>query len=153
MALIILRATPFFQNYLELVEALDYPKNKLHLFVHNAVAEYTADIDAFARTAGAEYASLKQISAEERMDETEVRTLSVAHALRQNTDYLFVVDADARLDNAQTLRELVAQNRAFVAPLLKRHKEVWSNFWGALSESGYYARSHDYMAIVEETIR
>lgn len=149
----ILQATPFFHNYLELVQALDYPKKKLHLFVHNAVAAYTDDVDTFVRNASAHYASVKQIRADDRIDETEARTLAVAHALKQSTDYLFVVDAEARLDNAQTLRELVAQNRAFVAPLLKRHEEVWSNFWGALSESGYYARSHDYMAIVADQIR
>lgn len=76
-----------------------------------------------------------------------------AHAQLKNTDYLFVIDADARLDNPETLRELLRQNRTFIGPMLSRHKEVWSNFWGALSEGGFYARSHDYIAIVEEDIR
>lgn len=34
-----------------------------------------------------------------------------------------------------------------------RPGEVWSNFWGALSEKGFYARSHDYMDIVKNNIR
>lgn len=42
--------------------------------------------------------------------------------------------------------------RTFIAPMLKRPNELWSNFWGALSDTGFYARSHDYMGIVEETI-
>lgn len=34
-----------------------------------------------------------------------------------------------------------------------RPGEVWSNFWGALSEKGFYARSHDYMDIAKDNIR
>lgn len=41
----------------------------------------------------------------------------------------------------------------FVAPVMTRYKSSWSNFWGALSEKGFYARSHDYMKIVLNEIR
>lgn len=34
-----------------------------------------------------------------------------SYAQTQKTDYLFVIDADSRLDNAQTLRELITRNR------------------------------------------
>lgn len=34
--------------------------------------------------------------------------------------------------------------------MLTRPGKLWSNFWGALSNKGYYARSEDYMDIVEE---
>lgn len=37
--------------------------------------------------------------------------------------------------------------------MLRRDEGNWSNFWGALSEDGFYARSHDYMGIVAESIR
>lgn len=36
---------------------------------------------------------------------------------------------------------------------MTRFESSWSNFWGALSEKGYYARSHDYMDIVKNEIR
>lgn len=154
VAVFVERATPFFDDFLELCAQLDYPKAKLHLFVHNAVANYSEQMDTWLAEVRREYASVKYAAATVRLDEAEARTLAVGHAERvARTDYLFVVDSDARLDNARTLRELVAQNRSLVAPLLRRHKEVWSNFWGALGENGFYARSHDYMAIVEEEIR
>lgn len=38
--------------------------------------------------------------------------------------------------------------RKIVAPMLTRPFKAWSNFWGALSKEGYYARSFDYMDIV-----
>lgn len=34
--------------------------------------------------------------------------------------------------------------------MLTRPGKLWSNFWGALSNKGYYARSEDYMDIVED---
>lgn len=46
----------------------------------------------------------------------------------------------------------ISNNRQFVAPIVTKHNELWSNFWGALSESGYYARSHDYVDIVKGDI-
>ena len=36
-----------------------------------------------------------------------------------------------------------------VAPMITRVGRLWSNFWGALSVDGYYARSEDYVDIVQ----
>ena len=33
--------------------------------------------------------------------------------------------------------------------MLLRPGKAWSNFWGALGADGYYARSSDYMEIVQ----
>lgn len=40
-------------------------------------------------------------------------------------------------------------HRQVIAPLVSRHGKLWSNFWGALSPEGYYARSEDYVDIVQ----
>lgn len=32
---------------------------------------------------------------------------------------------------------------------MTRHGRLWSNFWGALSADGYYARSEDYVDMVQ----
>lgn len=47
VAVFIAKATPFFSDFLRLVDALDYPKNKLNVFVHNAVQQYTEEIQEF----------------------------------------------------------------------------------------------------------
>lgn len=39
--------------------------------------------------------------------------------------------------------------RKIIGPLVTRHSKLWSNFWGALSLDGYYARSEDYVDIVQ----
>lgn len=39
--------------------------------------------------------------------------------------------------------------RKIIGPLVTRHGKLWSNFWGGLSLDGYYARSEDYIDIVQ----
>lgn len=43
--------------------------------------------------------------------------------------------------------------RKIIGPLVTRHGKLWSNFWGALSLDGYYARSEDYVDIVQRKRR
>ena len=40
--------------------------------------------------------------------------------------------------------------RPVLAPIVTKHGKLWSNFWGALGSDGYYARSRDYLAIVQK---
>ncbi|PNI92657.1 PLOD3 isoform 13, partial [Pan troglodytes] len=61
----------------------------------------------------------------------------------------FSLDADTVLTNLQTLRILIEENRKVIAPMLSRHGKLWSNFWGALSPDEYYARSEDYVELVQ----
>ena len=39
--------------------------------------------------------------------------------------------------------------RTIIAPMMPKKFKLWSNFWGALNPNGYYARSADYIDIVE----
>ncbi|VDO85971.1 unnamed protein product, partial [Soboliphyme baturini] len=38
-------------------------------------------------------------------------------------------------------------NRPFIAPVVARIGKLWTNFWGAVTQEGFYARSSDYTAI------
>lgn len=44
---------------------------------------------------------------------------------------------------------LLPAHRKVIAPMLSRHGKLWSNFWGALSPDDYYARSEDYVELVQ----
>ena len=39
--------------------------------------------------------------------------------------------------------------RTILAPMMTVHEKLWSNFWGAVGDDGYYARSDDYIDIVK----
>lgn len=97
-------------------------------------------------------------------------------AKQKQSDYIFFVDADTHINDYEVLRELLAMNkyveasyffvwfhkyihffcfilyRQFVAPVVTKNNELWSNFWGALAEGGYYARSPDYVDIIKGDI-
>ena len=62
--------------------------------------------------------------------------------------YYFAIDTTAMLVNRNTLRLLVEQNRTLLAPLVAIPKKLFSNFWGSLLSTGYYARSPDYIDII-----
>ncbi|KRZ50178.1 Procollagen-lysine,2-oxoglutarate 5-dioxygenase 3 [Trichinella nativa] len=54
-------------------------------------------------------------------------------------------------DSAISLTERNARDRAvsLIAPMMIRGEELWSNFWGALNDDGFYARSDDYISIAK----
>ena len=81
------------------------------------------------------------INPDDGISEATARELAVNRALTKECDYLFVVDSDVHFDNPDSLRELIMFNRTILAPILTRDKSVWSNFWGAVSEKGFYAMS------------
>lgn len=75
------------------------------------------------------------------------------HCLLKKCSGYLSVDAVAHLDNEHTLKLLVEQQRGIVAPLLIRPYKAWSNFWGAITDDGFYARSFDYMEIIKNERR
>uniref|UniRef100_A0A1I7X073 procollagen-lysine 5-dioxygenase n=1 Tax=Heterorhabditis bacteriophora TaxID=37862 RepID=A0A1I7X073_HETBA len=73
-------------------------------------------------------------------------------AVRFSSEYLFIVDGDVVLTNANTLGRLIEFSANYhigiVAPMVGQPGKAFTNFWGAIASNGYYARSEDYMAIV-----
>ena len=68
-------------------------------------------------------------------------------------EFYFIVDSVAHLDNPQTLRLLIEQNRPVLAPMMVRPNTTYSNFWSALTPNGQFARSMDYTDLVQNSRR
>lgn len=149
LAVFVEQPMPFLREALMKVYRLNYPRDKIHLFVHNAVEFHEAEVNKFVEEQGPSYRSVKYLDVFEAKKEWHARNLALEECLKVNCDYAFFVDGDVQLDNPGTLRLLIETNRTVVAPLLSREKNLWSNFWGALSMDGYYARSHDYVSLVK----
>lgn len=132
LALFIEKATPFLEEYFDSIAALEYPKKKISLFVHNNVrrlkirqgtrtiiltlitfqVQYHHDVvTKFVESFGDQYANVKQILHSDKTPEATARNLAVSYAERQASDYLFVIDADAHLDDVHTLTDLIRQNQ------------------------------------------
>ena len=63
-------------------------------------------------------------------------------------DYFFVLNSVMHLDNPNTLKILIEQNRGVISPIMVKPGQVWSNVWGAIGADGYYVRSVDYLNII-----
>lgn len=152
LALFIEKPTPFTEEFLEKAYSINYPKEKLHLLIRNNVEFHKPAVQAFIKDHSTEYKSFKLIDTEDKFDEISARTLAIEVAKTREVDYLFSLDSESHIDNPETLRKLLEANRTVIAPMLKRHDSLWTNFWGALSKNGYYARSSDYQDIVDRLV-
>lgn len=75
-----------------------------------------------------------------------------------NSDLTFVIDNVSILTNPECLNILVNtleldNNKLVVAPMIHREGLLWANYWGAISENGYYARSENYSDILNRTTK
>ncbi|KAM8709351.1 hypothetical protein ACLKA7_016201 [Drosophila subpalustris] len=152
LAIMVPQAVPFFDLFLDKIEKINYPKDHLHLFMYTNAPLHDELIESYVKNQGKQYASAKFVLSTDELDERAGRQLALDKAKLQHSDYIFFVDGDAHIDDSEVLRELLIMNKQFVAPLFSKYHELWSNFWGALSDGGYYARSHDYVDIVKRDL-
>ncbi|MBN3281730.1 PLOD2 dioxygenase, partial [Polyodon spathula] len=142
--------TPFVPEFFEKLLTLDYPKDKLNVFIHNREVYHEKHLQKFWVQNKNVFKSFKVVGPEENLSQGEARNMGMELCRKyESCDYYFSIDADVVLTNPQTLRLLIEQNRKIIGPLVSRHGKLWSNFWGALSLDGYYARSEDYIDIVQ----
>ncbi|KAI2661265.1 Procollagen-lysine,2-oxoglutarate 5-dioxygenase 1 [Labeo rohita] len=97
-----------------------------------------------------EYQGVKMIGPEEDIDPVTSRNIAF-DMCRDDIDceYFFSIDVDVVLKNEDTLKILIELNKPFIAPMMTKPGRLWTNFWGALSADGYYARSEDYVDIAQ----
>lgn len=148
------KPVPFLEEMLGKIELLDYPKHKIDLFVHNQAKlheELTNDWVASRKSLG--YRSVKYISVNDNMKEWHARNLAVELCLKNNCDAFFSIDGEVHLDNPKALSLLLSHNRPILAAGMVRDGQAWSTFWGAVNEDGFYARSMDYMDIINNKRR
>uniref|UniRef100_A0A671XQ24 Procollagen-lysine,2-oxoglutarate 5-dioxygenase 1 n=1 Tax=Sparus aurata TaxID=8175 RepID=A0A671XQ24_SPAAU len=144
IGIFIQQPTPFVTVFFERLLKLQYPKNRLKLLIFNQEVHHERHVSSFLHDHGNLYQNVKFIRPEEGMD-------GPADMCRKDKDceYFFSIDIEVVLKEENTLKILIEQNLPIVAPMITRVGRLWSNFWGALSSDGYYARSEDYVDIVQ----
>uniref|UniRef100_A0A8C4GN35 procollagen-lysine 5-dioxygenase n=1 Tax=Dicentrarchus labrax TaxID=13489 RepID=A0A8C4GN35_DICLA len=143
VAVFIEHATPFMEEFLDRLTTLNYPPERIRLFIHN-----NRHIQKFWERYRALFPDALLVGPEENLKENKARNMAACKKDPQ-CDYYFSIDSDVALTNVDTLRILIEENKSVIAPMLSRHGKLWSNFWGALSPEGYYSRSEDYIEIVQ----
>ena len=155
---------PTFFGYLE---QQDYPKDRLSLWIysdHN-IDQTGQVLQEWAHGARREYHSVMLTVSDQwsitdqsnPWEWSEQRLIHVAtlrqsaldHALGMWADYILFLDTDVFLCDPGSLSDLVGAGVRAVAPYMTvGFEKLFSNFWGALSEKGYYQRSEDYVKIL-----
>ncbi|XP_062901467.1 procollagen-lysine,2-oxoglutarate 5-dioxygenase 2 isoform X1 [Mobula hypostoma] len=143
------RPTPFLPEFLERLLTIDYPREKLNFFIHNKEVYHEKHLHKFWKKYKGKL-KVKFVGPEEVLSEGDARNMGMDYCrMDPRCDYYFNLDSDVVLTNPNTLKLLIQQNRKIIAPMVSQYKRLWSNFWGALSPDGFYARSEDYVDIVE----
>ncbi|CAG5117998.1 unnamed protein product, partial [Candidula unifasciata] len=148
IALFVEQATPFLREFFQRVASLDYPKDKIDVYIHNNVNFHNKEVEKFVQENGTLYRSVRVVSPSDSVAEGVGRNWAINECVTKNCHYLLTVDSVVQITKPSCLKDLIKQNRSIVAPMLKRPSKLWSNFWGALNPDGFYARSEDYMDIV-----
>uniref|UniRef100_A0A1A8MM88 Procollagen-lysine,2-oxoglutarate 5-dioxygenase 1 n=2 Tax=Nothobranchius pienaari TaxID=704102 RepID=A0A1A8MM88_9TELE len=150
IGIFIQQPTPFVSVFFERLLKLQYPKNRLRLFIYNQEPHHEGQVSSFLQDHGSLYQDFKSVGPEEEMDAPASRDLAFDLCRKdKDCDYFFNLDIEVVLQNENTLKILIEQNLPIIAPMITRSGRLWSNFWGALSADGYYARSEDYVDIVQ----
>ncbi len=158
--------------YLECIEALDYPKSSIVLYVRtNNNTDGTerilrAWVDRVGHLyAGVEFdasdvaAPVQQFGVHE-WNATRFRVLghirgvSLRKTREHGCDYYFVVDVDNFIRPC-TLRELIAADLPIVAPLIRSVEPgaYYSNYHAEIDDRGYYRGCDQYLWILNRWVR
>ncbi|MCX7383614.1 MAG: glycosyltransferase family 2 protein [Alphaproteobacteria bacterium] len=160
------------QFFLRCIEALDYPPERIALYVRtNNNTDDTADILAdWLATVGTRYAGVvfDRSDVAERVQDFAVhewnaqrfsvlgriRQESMQAALEHGCDFYFVADVD-NFVRPHTLRRLVSLDLPIVAPFLKctQLTSLYANYHEAVDGDGYLRSTDAYLWLFNQQVR
>ncbi|TPJ75281.1 glycosyltransferase [Mesorhizobium sp. B2-5-13] len=172
IAILAKQKEPALPLYLECIEALDYPKESIVLYIRtNNNTDRTEHIlREWVERVGHLYAAVEfdasdvsdrvEQFGEHEWNETRfrvlgrIRNISLRKTLQHGCDFYFVVDVDNFVRPA-TLRELVALDLPIVAPLLRSISsgQYYSNYHAEVDANGYYMECDQYGWVLNRHVR
>ncbi|XP_047131925.2 procollagen-lysine,2-oxoglutarate 5-dioxygenase 1 isoform X1 [Hydra vulgaris] len=141
--------TPFVTSYLEHISNLEYPKEKIDIFIHSVDPHHDPHVEDWLKRFETKYLSVTYKRPTAFLTEKETRHLAFEHCKHVKCDYYLSVDSIVTLSNTKTLQMLIEQNRTFISPMISKPGKLFSNFWGKVGQDGFYERSPDYIDIVK----
>ena len=156
-------------KYLECIEHLNYDKEKITIYVNtnNNSDRTEAILQEWIQKHEGEYAKIIYESGDvqELGDDKStphgwndtrcsilgrIRDRSLKVALECKCDYYFVIDCDNFITNPYTLKELIAQEKPIIAPMLRchPHSSVYANYWYQADSRWFYKGHPHYNKIM-----
>ena len=87
------------------------------------------------------------------VQKTDISLVDTVDTISNNVDYVFYLTSRAILENKNTLKRLVEENKDIIGPLLVKPGYLFSNFWGDISGNNFYKRSKNYFDIINNNER
>uniref|UniRef100_A0A8C9JGU9 procollagen-lysine 5-dioxygenase n=1 Tax=Panthera tigris altaica TaxID=74533 RepID=A0A8C9JGU9_PANTA len=125
LAVFVEQPTPFLPRFLQRLLLLDYPPDRVTLFLHNNEVYHEPHIaDSWPQLQG-HFSAVKLVGPEEALTSGEARDMAM-DSCRQDPEceFYFSLDADAVITNQQTLRILIEENRSLAQ--FGRRDPSWS---------------------------
>jgi hypothetical protein len=79
--------------------------------------------------------------------------IDVKAFVESNSEYYFHIAPDCVLTASMLLKDLLSYSKKIISPMIHIKGKVWSNFWGSLSNIGFYDKSFDYYKILNRDIK
>ncbi|TPL07075.1 glycosyltransferase [Mesorhizobium sp. B2-4-14] len=172
VAILAKQKEPALPLYLECIEALDYPKASIVLYIRTnnntdrtehilrEWVERVGDLYAAVEFDASDVADRVERFGEHEWNETRfrvlgrIRNISLRKTLEHDCDFYFVVDVDNFVRPA-TLRELVALDVPIIAPLLRSISpgQYYSNYHAEIDANGYYLQCDQYGWVLHRHVR
>ncbi|KAE9552126.1 hypothetical protein FO519_004662 [Halicephalobus sp. NKZ332] len=154
LAVIIGKSVPYVEEFFENLAKFNYPKKNIDLFIYNNQKRNVKEVNKFVEDHRNEFRSVKVWGLESGICEYSARNEAFHHALVQNSEFIFLIDPDVHL-KPDALTKIVQRAQVHdlrvLTPMVAVPEKLFTNFWGAVSDTGFYARSSDYVDIVEGT--
>jgi len=172
VAILAKQKEPSLPLYLECIEALDYPKSSMFLYIRTnnntdrteqilrewvaRVGHLYADVEFDSENVAAPVQNfgVHEWNAVRFSVLGRIRNISLRRALEHDCEFYFVADVD-NFVRPCTLRELVALNLPIVAPLLRSigPGNFYSNYHAEIDANGYYKECDQYQWILNRWVR
>ena len=124
------------------LDSINYPKNKIVLHISSKKTDY--------RLLGYDKVIFSDSTYK---SEGIIRENSMKECIVFNCDYYLNIDPNVIIENNNIIYELLSYNKNIVSPLFNIKNANWSNFWGDITNDGWYNLSFNYFDILNREQR
>lgn len=145
-------------KYLDQIEQLDYDKKLITIYINTYQSSDAVKkiLSSWLEKHSNDYNQIFVESQDENLKSPiQIRSQSLNKAKEIGSDYYFSIEDDC-LVTPHTLKTLIKTNKPIVAPLLHTipgSNVAYSNYFCAVTPSGYYESHPNYLPILERKIK
>jgi hypothetical protein len=126
--------------FINKVLSLNYLKDNIVLYIFNN------DNNDLSQFKDANYKNI--IINDESSNNIFARRDALKEFTKHECDYYLTIDPHHIVMHENMIQNLIDADKDVIGPLIVKSNSVFSNFWGALDDNGYYKRSDNYVDIV-----